>query len=104
MASQLMKTFSRSEVVFHLVATKRPWRMIMAIEARMRKNLKRGGTRDQKIRRRSIAAVSSARAAVVMGMYMRFVGYPVSTGGCNGRSDLIYRGARSRCFWRRREE
>jgi hypothetical protein len=66
--------------------------MTMAMDARMRKDLKRGGTRDQKIRRRSITAVSSARAAVVMGMYMLFVGYPVSTSSCNERSDLIYKG------------
>ena len=44
----------------------------MAIDARMRKNLKRGGTRSQKIRSRIIATVSSARAAVVIGMYMPF--------------------------------
>jgi hypothetical protein len=38
-------------------------------------NLIREGMRDQKIRRRTIATVSNARAAVVMGMYMPFVGY-----------------------------
>jgi hypothetical protein len=45
---------------------------MMAIDARMSRNLNRGGTRDQKIRRRSIATVSNARAAVVRGMYMLF--------------------------------
>jgi hypothetical protein len=49
--------------------------MIMAIDAQMRKNLKGGGTCDQKIRRRIIATVSSARAAVVRGMYMPFGGF-----------------------------
>src|SRR5260370_5743291 len=93
MASQLMRTFSRSEVVVHLVTTMSPWTTIMAIDARMRKNLNRGGTRDQKIRRRTIAAVSSARAAVVRGMYMPFVGYPVSM-----RNEQLLR-AQSDSYW-----
>ena len=44
--------------------------MIMAIDARTRKDLSRMGTRSQKIRRRIIATVRSARVAIVIGMYM----------------------------------
>ena len=48
--------------------------MIMAIEARIRKNLNREGTRNQRVRIRIIATVSRIRTAVVIGKYMPLVG------------------------------
>lgn len=70
----MTRVFRRSEVVVHFVRMKRTWRVIKTIEARMRKNLNREGRRSQKIRSSIIAAVREARVAMVIGMYMPFVG------------------------------
>ena len=52
----------------------RPDASMTAIDAPMKKALNRGGRRSQKIWRRIIATVSKRRAAVVIGMYMPFIG------------------------------
>jgi len=60
------------DVVPHFVAAKKAWSKTKAIDVRMRIKRRSGGTRSQKILSKIIATVSSARAAVVIGMYMLF--------------------------------